>query len=93
MGQTKKTNKKNPRFQFQLTRGVHGQAVDGVPVPVEAGGRHRVVGGRQGRQRVHVPQENGLVEAGRGDLEGNEFLLIVKLSKFIESDLGGTQRN
>ena len=78
---------------FQLTRGVHGQAVDGVSVPVEAGGRDRVVGGRQGRQRVHVPQENGLVEPGRGDLEENEFLLIVKLLKFSESDLGGTQRN
>ena len=47
---------------------VHGEAVDAVLVPVEAAGRHRVVARRQRRQGVHVPEEDGLVQARAGNL-------------------------
>jgi hypothetical protein len=40
-----------------VTCGVHGEAVDGVLVPVEGGGGHRVVARCQRRQRRHIPQE------------------------------------
>ena len=47
---------------------VHGEAVDAVLVPVEAARRHRVVARRQRRQGVHVPEEDGLVQARAGNL-------------------------
>ena len=53
---------------YDRARGIHGETVNGVFVAVETRCGHRIVGGRQCCQGVHVPQEYGLVESGRCDL-------------------------
>ena len=58
-----------PCLDWYPTWGVHCQAVDGVSVAIEAGCGDRVVAGCQGCQSVDVPQEDGLVQTSRRNLQ------------------------